>query len=176
MTQDSSGRRQYRTVSIKRPKGNLKYERSSTLAGANQRANELAHEGRKVVVERRVSYSKGWKPLRAVGYGENRPWAVHANTRLKTRPRKDLRSSTLLADRREAAPVQRTKRLTPQQKRRLEDLRIERLTEHAKSETPIDPIRKEAIRAAGPKAAAPFDDGHKRVRGYSGAPPFRRFS
>ncbi|MFJ5886826.1 hypothetical protein [Streptomyces californicus] len=176
MTQDQSERHRYRTVSIKRPKGKLKYERFSTLAGANQRASELAHEGRKVVVEQRVSYAKGWKPLRAVGYGENQPWAVHANRHLKSRPRKGLSSSALLADRREAAPAQRTKRLTPQQKRRLEDLRIERLTEYAKSETPIDPIRKEAIRAAGPKAAAPFDDGHKRVRGYSGAPPFHRFS
>ncbi|MFI5739138.1 hypothetical protein ACIA9I_12285 [Streptomyces anulatus] len=174
MTQDSSGRRQYRTVSIKQPKGKLRFEQFSALAGANQRANELAHEGQKIVVDQWVSNSKGWKPLRAVGYRENRPWAVHANRRLKGRPRKDLSSSALLADRREAVPVQRVKRLTPQQKQRLEILRIERLTEYAKSETPIDPIRKEAIRAAGPKAAAPFEDGHKRVRGYSGAPPFRR--
>ncbi|MEW1630794.1 hypothetical protein AB0387_25970 [Streptomyces sp. NPDC089173] len=175
MTQNALGQRRYRIASTKRPNARFKYERSSTLASANQRANELAHEGRKVIVDEWVSASKGWKPIRAVGYRENRPWAVHANRQLKTRRAGKPRSSDLLADLREAAPRERTRRLTPQQKRRIEADRIERLIRYAKSETPIDQIRKEAIRAAGPKATGPVEDGHKGVRGYSGAPSFRRF-
>ncbi|WP_406396489.1 hypothetical protein [Streptomyces sp. NBC_00887] len=160
---------------MKLPNTKVSYGHVASLEAAARRADKLAREGRRVIIDEWVSASKGWRPICAVGHGQNLPWASHAAKRLKKRGAKQLRSSNVLADMREAAPTQRTKPLTPQQKRRIEDLRIERLTEYAKSETPIDPIRKEAIRAAGPKATGPVEDGHKRVRGYSGAPLFRRF-
>lgn len=176
MTRAASTQYSHRVASVKLPNTKVSYGHVASLDAAIRRANKLASEGRRVVIDEWASASKGWRPIRAVGQGQNLPWASHAAKRLETRRAKQLRSRHVLADMRQAPPPRRTKRLTPQQKRRIEDRRIERLTEYAKSETPIDPIRKEAIRAAGPKAAAPFDDGHKRVRGYSGAPPFRRFS
>lgn len=165
----------HRVASIKLPNTKVTYGHVASHDAAIRRANKLASEGRRVVIDEWASASKGWRPVRAVGHGQNHPWAARAAKRLKTRKAKQLCSRDVLADMREVDAPRSAGRLTPQQKRRIEDRRIERLTEYAKSENPIDPIRKEAIRVAGPKAAAPFEDGHKRVRGYSGAPLLRRF-
>ncbi|SFS73093.1 hypothetical protein [Streptomyces sp. ok210] len=174
MTRAASVQRSHRVASIKLPNTKVSYGHVDTLDAAARRADQLAQEGRSVVVDEWVSASKGWRPIRAVGRGKNQPWAAHVTKRLKTQRAKQLRFSDFLADLR-VAPPRHVKRLTPQQKRRIEDRRIERLIQYAKSETRIDVIRKEAIRAAGPRTTAPFEDGHKRVHGYPGALKFRRF-
>ncbi|WP_424860219.1 hypothetical protein [Streptomyces sp. MMS24-I29] len=46
---------------------------------------------------------------------------------------------------------------------------------YAADETPVELVRKVAVRAAGAKAAAPIEDGRRRVRCYSGAPKFRQY-
>ncbi|MFJ8871061.1 hypothetical protein ACIRD6_35580 [Streptomyces sp. NPDC102473] len=183
MTQTVSRRElSYRVVGFRSPRRKPKTVRAGRFDHALEVANQMARGGAKVIIDRWVPHSQQWRSLRFVGHKKNASWAAEETARLKAHQGEtrhaghvlaEVRKATLLSEAQVRAKL-RKKEQAKRAKQREADRRTSELIRRATSETPIDPIREEAIRAAGAKATGPPEDGRRRVRGYAGAPKFRR--